>query len=442
MRPPLAAALGGVAALLCGCAELPAADRGPRGDPVARLAPSTPSPWRQDFGDPVLRDLLARADARALDVKLALARLERARADVEAADAVRKVNVVAGVDSAFGGHDFHSRRAAAVPALEVTQELDLWGRLASARGAARSDLGAAASDAAAARLLVASQTVRAYLALRAAQAAEAAASERLHIAEKGAELLDLRLSQGAATAPEAAARRAAVRTTADLMRQAADTVVLQTARLSDLTGGEAPLAPADHPLGLPSALGSIASNIVDARPDVQAARDRLAAADQRRAAAIAATRPQFQIAAALGAPDAAIATLLDIRALAWAVAANVSHEVLDGGARRAKVHAATADADIADIAYRQTVLNAWSDVRDALAEDAQARRDLAAAAAELAAARAALATGEAKHASGAADGLAMVALRDSVEQAAQVERGARFRVADAAVRIALATGGG
>jgi len=434
--------MAGLAMALCGCAGVTAADRGPRGDPVARLAASTPSPWREDLGDPTLRGLLGKADAGALDIKVALARLERADAEVEAADAVRGVNAIAGIEAAVGGRTFHAAGSAATPTLEFTKDLDVWGRLGFARQAARSERDAATTDAAGVRLLVGAQTARTYLSFRAARDAEAGAIRRRELAEQALELVTERAARGTAAQRDVAARREAVRAAAAEVQQCQDDAGLQAARLGDLTGGRSEIAPSVGPLPVGPPPGPTPSAVVDARPDVQAAWARLAAADQRRASAIAASRPQFQIAAAFGAPDAAIATLLDLRALAWAVAANVSHQILDGGARRAGIHAATAEADLADLAYRQTVLTAWSEVRRAIVADAEARRGLDAAQAAAAAAGAALRAGEARHAAGAADGLAMVELTGAAAQASQGVSEARRRVAEARIELALARGGG
>jgi outer membrane protein TolC len=185
----------------------------------------------------------------------------------------------------------------------------------------------------------------------------------------------------------------------------------------------------------------VSSDVVDARPDVQAALARLRAADAERAAAIAASRPQFRISALFGAPGASLGALLDGRSLAWALASSVSHQVLDGAANRARVHAAGADADAADIAYRKTVLSAWSEVRAALVDQARAGREQAMAAQALAQAATASDLGRLRHAEGTADGLALTALRNDQALAQARSRAANLRTVDARVRLALATGG-
>jgi hypothetical protein len=169
MTRPAWSSLAAVAMLLSACAHLDPEDRAPRTDPVARLSPSGPSPWQVDFGDPALSDLLRGADLGALDIKIALARLARARADVAEARAQRAPHVSIGAEGAVGGVDFHDARSAATPAFEATYEVDLWGRLARGEDAAVHDQAAADADVAAARLLVAAETVRAFAALRSAQ---------------------------------------------------------------------------------------------------------------------------------------------------------------------------------------------------------------------------------------------------------------------------------
>jgi outer membrane protein TolC len=427
--------------MLSGCAGLSAADRAPRTDPVARLTTTAPSPWADDLGDPALAGLLARADAGALDVKTAVARLERADAEVEAAEAAGRLQVNVGAATAIGGRTFNQSRSAATPTFDTSLDRDVWHRLGRSRKAARDDRAAAAWDVDAARLTVAAETVRTYAALQAARDAEGAALRRQNTASSALGLTQLRVAAGAASAGDVAPRAHDAAVADAALAQARAEIALHTARLGDLTGQLDLVPPPLAPIPTPTAPAPAASTQVDGRPDVKAAYARLAAADERHAAAVLAARPKFQIAAALGSPDAAIGTLLDVRALAWAAAGTVAHEILGGGARRAQVHIASADADIADIAYRQAVLAGWSQIRAALAGEAEAAGQLAIAQSDLAAVRAALDAGVARHAAGAADGLAVATLAARVEIAGDALRQARLSAIDAHVRLVLATGG-
>lgn len=432
------------AGALAGCTHLTPAERGPRSDPVGRYVATDTSPWREDFGDAALARLLSRADSGALTGKLALARLAKADAEVEAADAVRTVNVVAGLSAALGGATFHDSRSAATPTLEIRNELDIWGRLAHGRKAARAQRAAAAADLDGARLTVGAETARSYLVLAAARQTAEIAARREAAARSAETFSDLRRRGGAASVRELAMRRAAVISAGNARMRAAAQAELELARLADLTGEQVRVEEAIRPLANPSfdAPISIASSVVDRRPDVRAAQARIRAADEHRAAAIAASRPQFQIAAGFGAPDAAIATLLDVRALAWAAAASLSHEILDGGARKARIHVATAEADIADLEYRQTVLAAWQEVRAAAARTAEAQRAWTLAEAEARAAEAALAAGVTRHRAGLVDGPGLAVLQIAQADADQAATNARLELALARVALAQAEGPG
>ena len=434
------AGLAAVAVLLSACAHLDAEDRAPRTDAVARLAPAGPSPWRVDFGDPVLARLLRDADLGSLDVKIALARVAKARADVATARADRALHVSIGAEAASGGTSFHDARSAATPTFEAAYEVDLWGRLAQAQKAAVQDQSAAEADVTAARLLVAAETVRAFAALRFAQDQVAGETQRTGLLQQAVVLTARRTEEGA-DGPDAldAARQALMRAQAGLA-SAREDAALQAARLGDLLGQPSLVVPPGSQLA-PAPAAAASGDIVDARPDVRAALARLRAADARRAGAVAASRPQFQITALLGAPDAAIATLLDARALAWAVAAALNHALLDGGAARARVKAASADADVVDLQYRKAVVTGWSEVRAALIDRARADRDRATAQAMADFARNGARVHEARRREGVADGLDAVAAGAATAAARDQLRAVDLATVEARVRLALATGG-
>ncbi|CAN5371129.1 efflux transporter outer membrane subunit [soil metagenome] len=438
MRPAPAALFAVLALQLAGCAgDIPAARSSALG-----LAPALPSPWREDFGDPVLRTLLNRADLGNLDIKAALARLERAQADADLARSARAPRVQLGAAGALGGETFGRARVAASPTLEAVYDVDLWGGLRQGQAAARSEGMAGVADVRGARRLVAAQTVTAYLALRAAQDSRASAGRRSEILSRRLALVRARADNG--TVGDEAVLQAETAVTEILAagRDADDAALLQTRRLQALIGSPADLDLADGRLPpIPVGIGAaLASDAVDARPDVQAALARLQAADARRAQAIAATRPQFQIVAALGAPDAAISTLLDVRALAWAVAGAVTHTILDGGAGRARVAQAGADGDQAELAWRKAVLDGWLDMQSAVTREAAAERAAAAATAHLEQSLKSLGVIERRHREGTADGVAMADARLAVEDAKLAVTLASALALTASVECRLAVG--
>ena len=429
-------------ALLGGCAHETAADRAPRPDPVARLAPVGDAPWREDLGDPVLHELLRRADLGALDIKVALARLERAQAEADIAAAGRQPQAVLGAAGAVGARNFSSQRSAGGPTFEATYELDLSGRLARLAQAAVSERQAAADEVAGARLLVAAETAQAYVALCAAKDTAAAGARRQASAERALALGRARQAEGAATAQDVEVYAAATQAAAANEQTARVSAALAAIRLRILVGGGELPAPLN--CALPDRAPStdpLPASLVDRRPEVAAAFARLRAADLRRAAAVAAERPQFQITAVLGAPDAAIATLLDTRGLAWALAGRIAETVFDGGAGRGRIRSATAEADLADLAYRKAVLQGWSELQTATLEAHAAADRLATARQEVRRAEAAIDTVRVRHLEGAADGLAVAAAEGRIEDARNALSQARAGAANARIQMSLAGGG-
>jgi len=120
-------------------------------------------------------------------------------------------------------------------------------------------------------------------------------------------------------------------------------------------------APPPIPLGLPSQL-------LERRPDVAAAERSMASANAQIGVAYAAYYPTLTISGSGGFESSAIGKLLAAASRFWSVGPSLSETVYDGGLRRATVnqYIATYNAELA--AYRQSVLTAFQQVEDALAE--------------------------------------------------------------------------
>ncbi len=436
-------AIAGLALATAGCADLGQPPPPRAHDAVSRMTPVGASPWREDLGDPDLRALLAQADMANLDIKLALARLERARAEEGVTGGHRLPQATVGIEGAVGAARSGEARSRGVPSLESTYEIDLFGRLTAAAEAAAAEGRASEIDVEAARLLVGAETAKAWSALVEARDLTAAEVARADAATAALALVRLRAEAGRTLSDEVEARRQAVEEAQGRRRAAEADVERQRIRLTallgraDLIAMPAPAAAAPPP-PQPAVLSS---ELVAARPEVRAAFQRLAAADHRRAEAVAASRPKFAITLAAGAVDPAVANLLDVKSVLWALGAGLTHEVLDGGAAKSRIHGAQAEVDAADLAYRKAVVDGWADMRAAALDVAAARDAAVLAQSGLDRARRALAAMEQRHGAGVADGVDLAAGRDQVARAVQAVAEARGRARLARVQLALASGG-
>jgi len=145
------------------------------GDGRWTLAPPAESQprgeWWKAFGDPVLDELIERANRNNSSVKIAAARLAQARALVRATDANRypQISVGASATRLRGdvGPTFGPARTILEGSADFSYEVDLFGRLAQATDAAARDAQAQEGLAQSTRLLVQAEVAQTYLALRA-----------------------------------------------------------------------------------------------------------------------------------------------------------------------------------------------------------------------------------------------------------------------------------
>lgn len=121
------------------------------------------------------------------------------------------------------------------------------------------------------------------------------------------------------------------------------------------------VVPPAIPLGLPSQL-------LERRPDIAASERTIAAANAEIGIATAAYYPNLTLSAQGGFESSTFKHLLDWPSRFWSIGPSVSETIYDAGLRRATVQQfkATYNADVAS--YRQTVLTAFQQVEDSLAE--------------------------------------------------------------------------
>ncbi|HWI39725.1 MAG TPA: TolC family protein, partial [Burkholderiales bacterium] len=141
-------------------AVAPPAEAQPRGE------------WWKAFADPVLDELIARADRGSTTVRIASARLAEARAFVRSTDAARMPQIDAAAGAARGrglvnGVPVEGTRSLFQAGADLSYEVDLFGRLRQASDAARLDAQASEGLLQSTRLLVQSEVAQTYLELRA-----------------------------------------------------------------------------------------------------------------------------------------------------------------------------------------------------------------------------------------------------------------------------------
>jgi outer membrane protein TolC len=94
----------------------------------------------------------------------------------------------------------------------------------------------------------------------------------------------------------------------------------------------------------------------------------MAAANAQIGIAVAAYYPQFTFDASITFLSTMLSNLLSIGSAVWSLGPSLAGTAIDGGARGAQVEGARANYDKAVATYRQTVITAFQQVEDALAQ--------------------------------------------------------------------------
>jgi multidrug efflux system outer membrane protein len=372
-------------AVLAGCAttprpvdpaKLPAAPASFReGDGRwTAVAPAEAQPrgtWWKPFSDPVLDELIERAERNNTSIQVAAARLAQARALVRATDANRapQIGVGAGVTRERSPATFGVPQTIVSAGADLSYEVDLFGRLAATTDAAALDAQAREALLHSTRLLVQSNVAQAYLSLRALDAERALVRETVSAYRDTLRLTERRYQAGDVAELDVA------RVSTEVAATESDALALDRARaelehaLAVLVGEPASsfqIAGADWSTALPVIPAGVPSTVLARRPDISAAQRSMQAAQTRVGVAEAAWFPNLALTASAGYASPELGDLFKWSARAWGVGALLSLPLFDGGRRKAGVQNAEAELDAALASYREQVLVAFKDVEDQL----------------------------------------------------------------------------
>jgi len=343
--------------------------------------------WVQLFHDAELTRLVSVATQMNFDLRIAQARVDRAHALFLASEAyqVPTVQIAPTLSrdrvsqTVVDPLSKQMQTTWSMP-VEVSYDLDLWGRLQGQSNATRLDAVATEADASSLRLKIATDVAITYLTLRYLKLDENELNQAIVLRQTELDLMKQRLRAG--TVGDLDVLRAATELStaqadlADSIREAEDTVDA----LAVLTGVAAPdirVSLMSGEVTLPSIPAGIPSEVLAHRPDIYAAERRVEAASIEIGVAKTSYLPSLALTADGGFASRDIATFLDRNSSIWGLAITSALVLFDGGKRAAYVKAAQAGYQIADANYRGVALVALRQVQDALNDVAaqQSRSD-------------------------------------------------------------------
>jgi multidrug efflux system outer membrane protein len=408
--------------------------------------------WWEQFQDPVLDDLVERALASDLDLRIALARVEEARAYFGAARRDRWPGVSTEAARSRSNQQLpgFTEERAEIDSYDVgfatLWELDLFGRVRRGVQAAGAQADAAVADLRDAQVLVAAEVARNYVELRGAQKRLNVARQNRGYQQETLDLTRVRLELGRGSeldVASAAARLAATEATIPPL-VAAEAVAAN--RLAVLLG-ERPGALADQ-LAYREVAPHLTTLAVDSpaallqrRPDIRAAERELAAATARIGVAKADLFPRLTLSGFIGFVAGDADSLGESESRAWSVTPVLSWAGFDRGAW-AGVTVAEARASAALAGYELAVLRALEETENAFVTYGTHRQRLQSVVEQAAASRTAAELARIQYREGALDFLRLLDAERTLLQAEDEVAAAEANLNAAVVLIYKALGGG
>jgi multidrug efflux system outer membrane protein len=368
--------------LLAGCSVGPAYQRPATPVPdafryadVKEASSIADLPWWQLFKDPTLDGLIREALEKNQDLALAVARVAESQAVARGAAGPLWPQVSAEAT----GNTGQLVSKANVPGSStrtiwglnagVSWELDVWGRVRSARDQAEAISIATEEDRRGVVLSLVSGVAQAYLELRALDLQLEVAKTNGALRKGTLDLFQARAKGGVASDLEVEQARADYAVTSAAVPAVERLIALKESQLCVLLGR--PPGPVDRGVELvntpvpPALPAGVPASLLERRPDLRSAEQVAIAATAGARVATADRFPRLSLAGVLGLGAPSLSSLFSADALVWSVGGGLFAPIFNGGQLKANQDAAFARMDQSTAVWRQAVLQALREVSDA-----------------------------------------------------------------------------
>jgi len=350
------------------------------GNPAPLIAPE----WWRLYREPKLDELIATANASNQTIAQAVAAVDQARALARIAASFLAPTISA--NPTFTRQRTSATRTSPISGqvtgsvtftdwlvpIDLTYELDVWGRVRRGLQSARAQAAASAADEAMVRLIVQTDVAQFYYALRLLDAQGEILEQTVASYREQVRILSVQVKTGLASPIVLSQADALLQSTLAQQRDVERARADQEHALAILCGQPAPtfdvaarplgeVSPPDIPLGLPAML-------LARRPDVAAAEQAVVAANAQIGVAMAEFYPQFSLASFVGFESANLRNLTDWKSRVASIIPGVSLPIFNRGRLKANLEATRAQHRQTVAAYVNQVLIAYADVEDALTD--------------------------------------------------------------------------
>jgi len=384
-----------LALLLCGCMI---------GPDYKRPAIDTPAAWRfeekevrqigntawwEQFGDPVLNNLILAALVENKDIMIATARVEEFIGQYATTRAAlfpqASAGVTAGRSRATDNSPTPLTPATINPAytyspfLNASWEIDLWGKLRRATEASRADLLAIEEARRGVILTLVTSVASSYVNLRDMDAQLDIAKRTAQSRKDSYDLFQLRFQVGVISELELSQVKSEYEQALSTIPVLEKAIAQQENALSILLGrnpGPIPRGKKIDDLVLPAVPAGLPSELLVNRPDIRQTEQALIAANARIGGARSLYFPTISLTGMYGFASTDLSTLFQGPSSIWSWAVPVNVPIFTAGAIGGQVRSAEARQRQALILYQQTIQTAFREVDDALIDQKRSREEL------------------------------------------------------------------
>jgi NodT family efflux transporter outer membrane factor (OMF) lipoprotein len=340
-------------------------------------------PWWNFYGDPTLDGLMAQVDVSNQTLKQNEAAYRQAVALIRQTQS--QLYPTIGYTGSFtqtGARAGTSSSTASSSSVGGSQgqlaiggslswEIDIWGSIRRTIESNAATAQASAGDLAAARLSIQSSLATNYFSLRVSDRRRRLYEESVAAYARSLQIVQNQVDSGTASRLDLTqAQTILEQTRAQLVAEGVNRAQFEHA-IAALIGrapAEVSIAPAPLPETVPTIDAGIPSALLERRPDIAAAERQMAAANAQIGVAVAAYYPDITLGASLNFASSVLGSLFTAGSTVWSIGPALAGTAIDGGARAAQVEGARANYDQTIALYRQTVLTAFQQIEDGLAQ--------------------------------------------------------------------------
>lgn len=340
--------------------------------------------WWEQFNDPVLNELVSTALSENKNLLIASARIEEyaARYGVTRSQLFPQIGLgysVSQQESTIPRTSIKEISETYTTALNVSWEIDLWGKVRRQGEAARAQLLATEEGRQGTILSLVASVATSYITLRNLDRQLEIAVETTKTRKTTYTMFQDRYAAGTISILDLVQNKSQYEVALANIPALEKSIAQQENALSILLGrnpGPIKRGKSISALIVPSIPEGLPSSLLERRPDIRQAEQSLISANALIGAAKAAYFPSISLTAVTGVTSAALATLFNGTSRFWQNSGAASLPLFTAGALSGQVKIAEAQQQQALLSYQQTVQNAFREVNDALIDQEKTHEQL------------------------------------------------------------------